>query len=397
MRVWTYANIVGTAGTWMQLVAQNLFVLQLTDSTAATGLSLAAQAAPALLLGVRGGALVDRLPLAVTAAVGQVLLAAVAFGTAALAAFGLLSVPVLITLGAVGGLVATVEGPACALFGNELVTREDVPSAIAVGAVVGNLGRLLGTAAAGTAIAWFGIPGAYVANGISFVLVALVIPFLRPAGSGDAPRAETARDDVRPLRLLLGEPVLLGLVAVTLVACLLGRNYSLSLAALVTGPMALDAAAYGRIAVALAVGGILGALVAGSARHPGLRLVVVLTATGGAVQMLAGAAPGLGVLVAAAALLAATEAAAGTLTASLVQTVPPAHLRGRALGAWRTVSTGWGLGGPPALGLLLELGGVRGGLALGGALTVLLLGGGWLVVGRRGALRSDSPATPAAP
>jgi MFS family permease len=243
MRVWTYANIVGTAGTWMQLVAQNLLVLQLTGSTAATGLSIAAQAAPALLLGVRGGVLVDRLPLAVTATVGQVLLALVAFATAALAVLGLLSVPVLIVLGALGGLVATVEGPACALFGNDLVAQDDVPSAIAVGSVVGNLGRLAGTAAAGTAIAWFGIPGAYVANGLSFLAVALVIPFLKPV---QAPAAFHEHlidvDQVRPLRFIVTQPVLLGLAAVTLVATLLGRNYSISMAALVTGPMALDAA-----------------------------------------------------------------------------------------------------------------------------------------------------------
>ncbi|NUR31643.1 MAG: MFS transporter, partial [Catenulispora sp.] len=62
MRWWSAANLMSNAGTWMQLTAQNLLVLRLTHSAAATGASLAVQAAPAQLHGPLGGALTDRLP-----------------------------------------------------------------------------------------------------------------------------------------------------------------------------------------------------------------------------------------------------------------------------------------------------------------------------------------------
>ena len=91
MRLWTAANVVSNAGTWMQLVAQNLLILQLTGSVVITGLSLSAQAAPGLLFGVLGGAVADRFPLRLVTAVGQVLLAVIAFATAALAVSGLLT------------------------------------------------------------------------------------------------------------------------------------------------------------------------------------------------------------------------------------------------------------------------------------------------------------------
>jgi MFS family permease len=58
---------------------------------------------------------------------------------------------------------------------------------------------------------------------------------------------------------------------------------------------------------------------------------------------------------------------------TMLQTSPPDHLRGQVLGAWRTTSTAWGLAGPPVLGLLLEVLGVRTGLVLGGVVTVLLV------------------------
>src|SRR5918996_855410 len=84
MRWWSGANLVSSAGTWMQMTVQNLLVLQITGSPAAAGLSLAVQAAPGLLLGVAGGAVVDRWPRKTVVAVSQAVLGAIALGTAAL-------------------------------------------------------------------------------------------------------------------------------------------------------------------------------------------------------------------------------------------------------------------------------------------------------------------------
>ncbi|WP_229859110.1 MFS transporter, partial [Streptomyces anandii] len=180
MRWWSAANLVSNAGTWMQLTAQNLLVLHLTGSAAATGLSLSAQAAPGLLLGLAGGAAVDAWPRRITASVSQALLALVGFVTAALVVTDRLSVPVLMVLAAVTGLIATVDAPACALLGNDLVPPKDVPSSIALGSVVSGAGRVGGTALAGVVIGCWGPGAAYAVNGLSFLAVAAVIPFLRP-------------------------------------------------------------------------------------------------------------------------------------------------------------------------------------------------------------------------
>ncbi|MFV2121166.1 MFS transporter, partial [Streptomyces sp. Act-28] len=200
MRWWAVANFVSNAGTWMQLTVQNLLVLQITGSAAATGLSLSVQAAPGLLVGLAGGAVVDRWPRKLTAAVSQALLGLVAFTTAFLVAFDQLNLGVLMGLAAVTGLIATVDGPACALLGNDLVRTEDVPSAIGVGSLVHNAGRLAGAGLAGATVAFLGTASAYAANGLSFLFVTAVIPFLRPlhepapAGSArEPPGAPAAR------------------------------------------------------------------------------------------------------------------------------------------------------------------------------------------------------------
>ncbi|SED00727.1 MFS transporter [Streptomyces melanosporofaciens] len=395
MRWWSAANLVSNVGTWMQLTVQNLLVLHITGSAATTGVSLAVQAAPGLLLGLVGGAAVDAWPRKLTAAVSQVALAAIAFTTAVLVAFDLLDVAALMVLSALTGLVATVEGPACALLGNELVPVRDVSSAIALGSVVHSAGRLIGVACAGVAVGALGTAAAYAANGLSFLFVAAVIPFLRPV-DGQAP-AEPDRRARRPvaaaregLAYFMGRPRLVALTVVTAVSAMFGRNYGLTLAVLVTGPLAGSDEQFGTVATVLAVGGILGAVLAGRMQRPSVQLIGAFAAVGALLQVVAGLSPTLVVLLVVTAPMAVAESLFDTAGTTVLQTDPPPGMRGRVLGVWRTAQTGWGLAGPPLLGLLMEWAGPRGALVLGGLLIVTVIGAGALGHTRRTALRSGT-------
>ncbi|GAA2288937.1 MFS transporter [Streptomyces ruber] len=394
MRWWSLANLVSNAGTWMQLTVQNLLVLEITGSAAAAGLSVSVQAAPALLISLLGGAAVDRWPRRTTAAVSQALLGLVAFATAALVATGGMNLPVLLVLAAVTGVVATVDSPACALLGNDLVRPEDVPSAIGVGSLVSNAGRLAGTALAGVAVGFLGTAAAYAANGLSFLFVTAVIPFLRPVHTA-AVRSRTrqrTRDERGPghdltvrqgLVFFLRRPRLLALAGVTGISAVFGRNYGLTLAVLVTGPLAGDAEQFGTVSTVLAVGGIVGAVLGARLRRPSVRLVGLLAATGGLLQVVAGLSPSLAVLLLLVLPMAVAETVSDTAGTTVLQTDPPAHLRGRVLGVWGSISKAWGLAGPPALGLLMEWAGARGALVAGGLVVAGAIAAGSLLHRRR--------------
>ncbi|MER6860292.1 MFS transporter [Streptomyces pilosus] len=389
MRWWSVANFVSNAGTWMQLTVQNLLVLQITGSAAATGLSMSVQAAPALLMSVVGGAAVDRWPRRLTAAVSQALLSVIAFTTAFLVAFDRLDLTTLMVLAAVTGMVATVDNPACALLGNELVPAEDVPSAIGVGALVFNAGRLAGAALAGVTVGFLGTAAAYFANGFSFLFVTAVIPFLHPAAGAvrhvvDRSGRPRAALGVREgLAFFARRPRLLALAGVTGVSAVFGRNYGLTLAVLVTGPLAGGAGAFGTVSTVLAVGGIVGAVLGARLRRPSVRLVGALAATGALLQVVAGMSPSLGVLLVLVLPMAVVESVSDTAGTAVLQTDPPARLRGRVLGVWGSVGTVWSLGGPPALGLLMELAGARGALVTGGLIIASSIAAGHLLSRRR--------------
>ncbi|MFE5211927.1 MFS transporter [Streptomyces sp. NPDC056600] len=416
MRWWSLANLVSNVGTWMQLTAQNLLVLELTGSAALTGLSVSLQAAPGLLLGLAGGAAVDAWPRKLTAAVSQALLGAVAVVTAVLIAFDQLNVGVLMVLAVVTGLIATVDAPACALLGNDLVPPRDVPSAIAVGSLVHGVGRLGGAAAAGVLVSWWGPGAAYAVNGLSFLFVAAVIPFLRPApgavpvepvapraAPGKTPAAAPATERRRGtgardgLVFFFRRPRLVALAAITAMSSVFGRNYTLTLAVLVTGPLAGGAAEFGAVSTVLAVGGVVGAVLAGRLTNPTVRLVGTMAAVGGLLQVAAGLAPDLAVLMALIVPMAVVESVSDTAGTTVLQTDPPPRMRGRVLGVWRSVSTGWGLVGPPLLGLLMEWAGARGALVIGGVLIAATVTAGAALRRRRpaGAVAPGATARPA--
>ncbi|MFL5996850.1 MAG: MFS transporter [Streptomyces sp.] len=403
MRWWSVANFVSNAGTWMQLTVQNLLVLQITGSAAATGLSMSVQAGPALFMSLLGGAAVDRWSRKLTAAVSQTLLGAVAFVTAVLVALDRLDMTSLLVLAAVTGTIATVDGPACALLGNDLVPAEDVPSAIGIGALVHSAGRLVGTALAGVTVGFLGTAAAYAANGVSFLFVASVVPFLRPApgaaqAAGPDPAAARTGAGVgagagagggadmtmrEGLRFFARRPRLVALAGITGISSVFGRNYGLTLAVLVTGPLAGGAGAFGTVSAVLAVGGILGAFLGARLRRPSVRLVGTLAAAGALLQLAAGLSPSVAVLLVLVLPMAVVESVSDTAGTAVLQTDPPPHLRGRVLGVWSSIGTVWSLGGPPALGLLMELAGARGALVTGGLLVAGAIGAGLLIRGRR--------------
>jgi MFS family permease len=384
-RRWAVANLVSTMGSWLQIVAQNLLVLTLTGSPVLAGVSVAASAVPSLLLGPVGGALADRWPRRAVAAICQTLLAVIAATTGVLAATGALSVPVLIGLSVASGVVGTLNGPATALLGNELVAPDDVPSAISIGSVTFNVGRVAGAAAAGIVLGTLSIPFAYALNAVSFLCVVAVIATLPSRRPGIAERRAAPRDrglDLRGgIRWLAGQPSLLLLATVGVLASTLTANYSLSLAPLTLDELQAGSSGYGAVSLALGIGATLGALLSGRLRQPGVATVVVLAALGAVVQVGAAGAPTLVALLVLALGMSLVESVAATASSTLLLTRPPGEVRGRVMGAWSTVSGLGGLVGPVLTGGLLSVFGPRAGLALGGVVFLLALAAAVAVTG----------------
>src|SRR5690606_11770493 len=164
-------HALSVVGTWMQRVAQDWLVLELTGDPVAVGTALALQFLPTLLFGVWGGVLVDRVDrwrlLVATQTASAVLAAVLAVSTV----LGATTLGLVYVMAALLGFVTVVDSPARHTFVTDLVPPGDYVNAQALNSTIHNTGRLVGPAVAGLVIAAVGTGPAFGINAISFAAV----------------------------------------------------------------------------------------------------------------------------------------------------------------------------------------------------------------------------------
>src|SRR5678816_2169157 len=111
-RLFWIGQTVSLVGTWMQQVGQGWLALQLSDSAFIVGLVSAAGSLPVLFFSLYAGVLVDRLDKLRIVTVAQVLLSIEAAILWWAVWSGRITIPLLVALAGINGLISAVEIPA---------------------------------------------------------------------------------------------------------------------------------------------------------------------------------------------------------------------------------------------------------------------------------------------
>lgn len=170
-RLWA-ASLLSNVGTWMQNVAAVWLMTSLTTSATLVALVQSATALPMLLLAVFAGALADVADRRRLIIATQLVSFLVALGLGALALAGLVTPWVLLGLTAALGLCSALYLPASQAINPELVPREELPNAVALGGVSLNGARAVGPALGGALVAATGPGAVFLVNAASFLGVA---------------------------------------------------------------------------------------------------------------------------------------------------------------------------------------------------------------------------------
>lgn len=212
-RIWTGAGFVSVTGTWMQALAVNWYILQVTGSATQMGLAVLLQALPVLLLSSWAGALADRLPARPLLICTQLAHAALAAGLAATAWAQVGGVSILYAVTLAGGLVTAVESPAKGRFGSTMVAPERLGNALSLGSLVNSAARIIGMSLGGLLVVVAGPAPLFAGNAASFlaVIVALLaVHERRPPARHAAEHEHEHGHGVRAgLRYLRRQPVIL--------------------------------------------------------------------------------------------------------------------------------------------------------------------------------------------
>ena len=254
------ASIASNIGTWMHEVGAGWLMTSLSASPIAVALVQVAGAAPMFFLALPAGALADVIDKRRYLLVVQLWMASTALVLALLTVSGLVTVPLLLGMTACMGIGTALMMPAWSALTPELVSKTELPAAIALSSVGINVARAVGPAIAGVLVSLSGPWLTFALNALSFVAVMAVLFFWKRQVEPAVLPAERLLGAMRAgLVFSLESPPLKRALARTF-AFFLGASAGMALLPLlVRGDMQGDAMDFGLLLGSVGVGALVGA------------------------------------------------------------------------------------------------------------------------------------------
>jgi MFS family permease len=260
-RLFWIGQTVSLIGTWMQQVGQGWLALELSNSAFVVGVVSAAGSLPILLFSLYAGVIVDRRDKLRLVTIAQVLLSIEAAVLWWLVWSGHITIPSLVILALIQGLISSVEIPARQSMIVDLVGREDVVDAIALNSGGFNLARIVGPSIAAAVIAGAGLAWCFGINALSYIavigcLAAIHLPKFVPSETIGAAR-EGFQEGIAYIRSRRDVTGIMGLIAVY---SIFGLQYLVMMPVFARDVLHTDAGGYGLLVTLVGVGALSGAL-----------------------------------------------------------------------------------------------------------------------------------------
>ena len=255
------ASVASNIGTWMHEAGAGWLMTSLTPSPLMVALMQTATTLPVLLLGLPAGALADvvdrRTMLLFTQA--WMLIAAAILG--ALTLLNVTTPWLLLILTFALGAGAAMNAPAWQATAPELVSRDELPAAVAITGMGLNLARAVGPALGGVVIAAAGPWAVFLLNAVSFLSVIAVLYHWRPTTKVSPAPEEPVLSAIRAgIRYVRHAPALSAVLVRTGLFVLFASALWALLPVLARHQMGLDSIGYGILFGCLGAGAVVGAI-----------------------------------------------------------------------------------------------------------------------------------------
>ncbi len=396
-RKYAAGSLVSNTGTWMQRVAQDWLVLQLTHgSGTALGITTGLQFLPVLLLSPYAGVIADRFPKRRLLQLTQALMAGASLVLGVITVLGVVEVWHVYTLAFAFGIGSAFDAPARQSFVSEMVDQDDLTNAVGLNSATFNMARIVGPALAGLMIGALG--GGAGATGwvilINAASYAAVITQLQRMDTGllhsPKPVARTPGMVLDGVRYVRSQPKMLMVLVLVFFAGTFGMNFQITSALMATEVFGKGAGEFGLLGSFMAIGSLTGALMAARRSRIRVRLLIMAALGFGCAEIAAGLMPS---YVAFAAICPVIGFCTITLLNSANATMQlesdPAY-RGRVMALYMTIVMGGTPIGSPVIGWVGETFGARWTLVLGGVLVIVGAGVASTVLVRSNAHRREA-------
>jgi MFS family permease len=376
-RLYATGSLISNTGTWMQRVAQDWLVLELTHSGAALGITTGLQFLPFLLVTPFAGLVADRYAKQRLLTLTQASLALTAGVLGLLAVTGAVEVWHVYLLAFLFGVGTASDTPARQSFVVEMVGRDFLPNAVGLNSASFNIGRIVGPAVAGFLIAGLGsgvrATGAVILiNAVSYVAVIWSLKAMRSADLNPSVPVARAKGAVRDgVRYVLASPDLRFVFIVAFFAGTFGLNFQMTTALMATGEFHKGAGEYGLLGSIMAIGSLAGSLFAARRGYPRRVLLVMATVSFALAEIVAGLMPSYWLFAAWLPVVGITALTMMNSLQTVVQLSVDADMRGRVMALYMMILMGGTPFGAPVVGWVGQTFGARWTLIVGGAATLV--------------------------
>lgn len=369
-RLFWIGLFIGNIGTWMQMTAINWLLYDITGSPLQLGLNGVARAAPAIALGIFGGALADRYDRKRLLLATQITSMLLALALGVLAHTGRIQVWHIYVFTSLSAVVGTLDAPARQALYPNLIPRSLLPNAIALNSLLWKGTALLGPSLAGIAISTVGTDGAFYANAASFLAVVIALLMMQTTTA----RVRTTGDFIGELKegvsYVLTQKIVLAVMLMEAFASVFGLDPAM-LVIFARDILEVGASGLGFLQSARGVGAIIGSgvmIAMGHARAQG-KIVFVSAILYGASFALFGVSRVFALSLLWLAVAGATDTIWGAARNIILQAEAPEGLRGRVMGVFYLSNRGLHPLGQMETGLLVPLVGAREATVFGGLLV----------------------------
>ncbi len=371
-RLYVIAQAVSNTSFWMQRIAIDWLVLELTGSLAAVGLTVAMQFLPVLLLGPWGGVIADRFPKRNLLLITQSSAAVLVGLLAGLALSGAVELWHIYAISAVLGLGTVVDQPARAVFVSEMVGTAMLRNAISLNASIFHLGGLLGPAVSGALIVVIGSGWSIAANSLACVIVVASLLLMRTSELHPVTPAPRQKGQIRQaLAYVRRKPAIAWTLVLLASVSIFGMTLPTLLAAFADRVYGSGAAGYGLLSSVAAIGAFAGAMGSTRVRVVRLRSTVLFAGLFGFAMVLASMAPVLAVFAMAILGVGLARLLFVICSDSLVQLSSNLAIRGRVMALFVMVLTGGQAIGGPVIGWISEELGPRLAMSIAGGVPLI--------------------------
>lgn len=181
-RLYFAGQAVSILGSWIQQVALSWLVYRLTGSAALLGITAFCGLIPQLVVGPLAGAWIDKQDKKKWLLIVQALMGLQAFVLAGLVWADWIGTPFIVLMALVLGTLSSFDSPLRqSLIGSFVGSRDDLPNALALNAMLFNAGRFIGPPIAGLLLGLTSEAFCFAINGFSFLALIAGVLFVRVA------------------------------------------------------------------------------------------------------------------------------------------------------------------------------------------------------------------------